>query len=116
MTFDLTPMRRAFLQHLAEETHTFDYLVALFGLSEVLGVPTNPAGFAVWLTNKLIHVNAPSWADAGVRGAASIVAGKAAQSVQLFLLGRYPPLMGKKPQGKNRSFFIKLTDHYISLI
>ena len=91
------------------------YLLILFGLAELDSPPKTPEELGGYLQQKAISIKSPGWADAA-QGAVNIVAGVAANDVQFFILGKYPTLMGKTPQGQNKKFFQTLLNHYLSLI
>lgn len=106
---------RAFLAALSDQTKAFDFLAVLFGLAELLGEPMTPSAIADALVEKAVTIKAPTWVDA-VNGAKNIVAGEASQSVQLFILGSFPGMFGKKPQGKNLAFFKSLAQQYTYML
>jgi hypothetical protein len=106
---------RRFLELLSEQNKAFDHLITLFGLAQIATAPKTPTELVETLVNDAVTVKAPGW-DAAAKGAKNIVAGKASQSVQLFILGKHPDLPSKKPQGKNLNFFKSLAAHYTSML
>jgi len=100
---------------LATREQSFDYFIILLGLAEIANAPRDPESLAEILVNEAVTVKAPSWAEAA-KGARNIVAGAAAQDVQLFYIGKHSRFTDKKPQGKNKEFFRKLEEHYVSML
>lgn len=105
----------AFLEQLADNTKSFDFLIILFGVADTLGQPLSLDDLPTVLTDKIMTITAPTWVDA-VNGAKNIVAGEASQSVQLFILGHFPGLMGKRPQLANMHFFTDLAQQYTNML
>lgn len=104
---------RRFLAYMAEHNNTLDHLVILLGLAEIAATPKTPADLIQALLQERITVKAPAWSEAH-RGARRMLAGRAAQDVQWFLLGKHTDFAGQKPQGINRSFFLALLNHYVA--
>jgi hypothetical protein len=104
----------AFFSDLSEDAHTFDFMLILFGLSDTLAV-LSPDDLKQALPKMPITILSPSWGDA-VNGAKDLVAGKAAESVQLFIFGKYPGLFGKRPQAHNLPFFKNLVEQYTDMM
>jgi hypothetical protein len=106
---------RNFLSTLADQNKAFDFLVVLLGFAEVVGQPMTPADLGPALAEKAVTISAPTWLDAA-NGAKNIVAGEASQSVQLFILGSFPGMFGKKPQPQNMPFFKDLAQQYTNIL